>query len=156
MVQSNKPWPRLDRFVLFFLNTLFSKFIIDFLMINSLLLKIKYKPYVSILFTSITFVFASCFKFILRGPGNSPLFISRLYASEAASSLVTQYSVKALKYTLADDTRFSGKRTCQKWRETAIATTSRQQLTRPVADRWHGPYSQLSGVHEFLPNWTKG
>ena len=43
-------------------------------MINSLL-KIKYKLYVSILFTSIPFVFAFIFKFIVRGPnpGNSPL-----------------------------------------------------------------------------------
>ena len=44
-------------------------------MINSLLLKIKYKLYVSVLFTSIPFVFASIFKFIVRGPnpGNSSL-----------------------------------------------------------------------------------
>ena len=44
-------------------------------MINSLLLKIKYKLYISILFTSISFVFAFIFKFIVRGPnpGNSPL-----------------------------------------------------------------------------------
>ena len=44
------------------------QFINDFLMINRLLLKIKYKLYVSILFTSIPFVFASIFKFIVRGP----------------------------------------------------------------------------------------
>ena len=44
-------------------------------MINSLLLKIKYKLYVSTLFTSIPFVFASIFKFIVRGPnpGHSPV-----------------------------------------------------------------------------------
>ena len=36
-------------------------------MINSLLLKIKYKLYVIILFTSIPFVFASISKFILLG-----------------------------------------------------------------------------------------
>ena len=44
-------------------------------MINNLLLKIKYKLYVSILSTSIPFfIFASLFKFIVRGPnpGNSP------------------------------------------------------------------------------------
>ena len=48
-------------------------------MINSLLLKIKYKLYVSILFTSIPIVFACKFKFIARGPdpGNSPLNVSR-------------------------------------------------------------------------------
>ena len=47
----------------------------DFLVVNSLLLKVKYKLCVSTLFTSIPFVFASIFKFILRGlnPGNSPL-----------------------------------------------------------------------------------
>ena len=73
MVQSRKLWPRLDRFVIFFFS---SKFINDFLVINSLLLKIKYKLYVSILFTSIPFVFAFIFKFIVRGPnpGNSPLY----------------------------------------------------------------------------------
>ena len=44
-------------------------FINDFLVINSLLLKIKHKKlYVSILVTSIPFVFASIFKFIVRGP----------------------------------------------------------------------------------------
>ena len=59
----------------FFKYIFFFKFINDFLVINSVLLKIKYKLYVSILFTSITFVFASIFKFIVRGPnpGNSPL-----------------------------------------------------------------------------------
>ena len=47
----------------------------DFLVINSFLLKIQYKLYVNILFTSIPFVFTSIFKFIVRGPnpGNSPL-----------------------------------------------------------------------------------
>ena len=42
------------------------------------LLKIKYKLYVSILFTSIAFVFASIFKFIFKGPntGNSPLYVT--------------------------------------------------------------------------------
>ena len=65
VVQSRKPLPRVDRFVIFF-NNLFSKFINDFLVINSLVLKIKYKLYVSIL---------SVFKFIIRGPnpGNPPL-----------------------------------------------------------------------------------
>ena len=42
----------------------FFLFINDFLVINSLSLKIKYKLHVSILFTSIPFVFASIFKFI--------------------------------------------------------------------------------------------
>ena len=53
----------------------FFLFVNDFLVINSLLLKIKYKLYVSILFTSIPFVFASTLKFIVRSPnpGNSPL-----------------------------------------------------------------------------------
>ena len=71
---SRKPWPRLDRFVIFFI-LLFFKLINDFLVINSLLLKIKYKLYVSVLFTSIPFVFASIFQFTIRGPnpGNSPL-----------------------------------------------------------------------------------
>ena len=39
-----------------------------FVVINNLLLKIKYKLYVSVLSTSIPFVFASIFKFIVRGP----------------------------------------------------------------------------------------
>ena len=58
-----------------FFYSFFSTFVNDFLVINSLLLKIKYKLYVSILLTSILFVFASTFKFIVRGPnpGNSPL-----------------------------------------------------------------------------------
>ena len=46
----------------------FSKLINYFLVINSLFLKIKYKLYVSILFTIIPFVFAFIFKFIVRGP----------------------------------------------------------------------------------------
>ena len=63
--------------LLFFLNTYLNKFINDFLVINSLLLKINYKLCVSILFTSIPFVFAFIFKFIVRGPnpGNSPLLL---------------------------------------------------------------------------------
>ena len=61
MIQSRKPWARLDLFV-FLLNYIFSKFINDFLVINSLLLNIKYKLYVTILSTSIPFVFASIFK----------------------------------------------------------------------------------------------
>ena len=56
-------------------------------MINSLLLKIKYKLYVSILFTPIPFVFALIFKFIVRGPNpsNSPLY---------------QYIIKCIKYII--------------------------------------------------------
>ena len=54
-----------------------------FVVINNLLLKIKYKLYVSVLSTSIPFVFASIFKFIVRGPnpGNSPLHGVRRSAS---------------------------------------------------------------------------
>ena len=37
-------------------------------MINSLLLKIKYKLFDNILSTAVPFVFASIFKFIVRGP----------------------------------------------------------------------------------------
>ena len=65
----------IGQFCYFFKYIFFSKFINDFLVINSSLLKIEYKLYVSILCTSIPFVFASIFKFIVRGPnpGNSSL-----------------------------------------------------------------------------------
>ena len=77
----------------FFFNNFFSKFINDFLVINSLLLKIKYKLYVSTLFTSIPFVFAFIFKFIVRGPnpGNSPLL--DIFAKYCAVAYFNRYII---------------------------------------------------------------
>ena len=81
----------------------FSKFINDFLVFNSLLLKIKYKLYVSMLFTSITFVCAFIFKFIVRSPnpGNSSYSHSFPRVVIAAGPLPVFPAVTHLYYGLS-------------------------------------------------------
>ena len=59
-------------------------------MINNLLLKIKYKLYVSVLSMSIPFVSSSIFKFIVRGPNpvNSTIHGARSASGELIGKLV--------------------------------------------------------------------